>query len=103
MLCSIKVILHSWCDILTQTPAQLIETNLICFCVLCKIVYYSNQITPDTLIASWQFLAAAHSAAPVTCQPPTMLEFSIKMIPLLNEADLFVWMVAPSGFALHPC
>lgn len=90
MLCSVKVTLHPWCDILAQTHAQLIETNLICSCVLGKIVYYSNGITPSTLIASWQFLAAAHSAAPVTCQPPTTTEFSIKMIPLLIEADLFV-------------
>lgn len=32
-----------------------------------------------------------------------MLEFRIKAISLLMEADVFVWTVAPSGFALRPC
>lgn len=40
MLCTIKEIRRPWCDILAQTPALLIETNLICSCVLGKIVYF---------------------------------------------------------------
>lgn len=35
-----KEVLHPRCDVLTQTPALLIETNLICSCVLDKIAYF---------------------------------------------------------------
>lgn len=40
MPCAVKVIPHPRCDVLIQTPALLIETNLICSCVLGKIAYF---------------------------------------------------------------
>lgn len=36
----IKEIPHPKRDILTQTPALLVETNLICSCVLGEIAYF---------------------------------------------------------------
>lgn len=40
MLRAIKEIPRPWSDILTQTPALFIETNLICSYVVGKIAYF---------------------------------------------------------------
>lgn len=70
----IKEIPRPWCDIPAQTPALLIETNLICSCVLGKIVCFILIIltdlhpTPLLLLGSSQQQHIQQHLSPVNLQ-----------------------------------